>query len=209
MGLNNTKSPIVYLSIGDGKVTKHLKEYAEGCVTYKTTKGDTKYRYEYESIDGLLKSVSVRPTEFNGVRTEKGQWSFLLESDGKLYSVNVPYSSGYAKYILNQLCNITDFSTPIRIKPWKFTPDDSPKPKAGCTVYYGEGFNTKGTPRWTKDSTDMPEMKKVKFKGQDSWDDTEQCEFYERAVAELITPHLPKMGVGHAVDEEVDDVVPF
>lgn len=210
MGLNEQRARATYLSIGEGKIAKSLKEACPGSVSYQTKSGMTKHVLEYDSIDGVLAGVDVRSSDFNGTHVEKAQWCFKLVSGGDVYIITTPYSSGYAKYILNQLCNLEDFAQPIRIKPWKFQPADSPKPKMGCTVYTGDAFNIKVEPRWAKGDEAMPEMKKVKFKGQDSWDDTEQNEFYEKMVAELITPNLSAVtNAGHAVAQEVDDEVPF
>jgi hypothetical protein len=202
----------VYLSINElGSVVQKSKEpaegYAERVIESGAAKGKTVYEKSYDYIDGYLQSVSVKSTDFGGVHIAKGQWEFVLTDDeGLSMYLSLPFSSGYAKNIVNSLCSVESFGVPLSIKPYKFIPKGETKTKQGVVIRQ----NGEKIP-WKFAIADLPALEKVKVKGQEVTDDSAQLEFYEKAVHEIIAPKLSggkSKGVQH--DEEIESIViPF
>lgn len=205
MGLtSNNYVPRTFLGISDeGKIVQRCKEAGEGVITRTNKKGTTVHERQFDALSGRLVSASVKSTDFDNIHIEKGQWVFVIEDGGREYTLSLPYSSGYAKQLVNCLCAADSFND-IEIKPYKFIPKGESKTKQGVVVRSGGEKLS-----WKFSLDDMPKMEKKKIKGQEVFDDSEQLEFLENAMREHVLPKLGGVVVGHGAENEDIEAVPF
>jgi hypothetical protein len=114
----------------------------------------------------------------------------------------VPLSSGPAKSFLSALPNL-DLTKMTKLIPKREEKDGVARTKILLSQ------NNAGV-KWafTKDNPgEMPPMKKIKVKGKETWDDTDQLEFFEA----LVTKYNDKLKAHGtlAIGAEADDDQPF
>jgi hypothetical protein len=193
MGLNEpTVANTIYVNVANGQFYRRVKAQADHPRAKPRTLEDGRviYEVEYPSLDGIVTGIALRSTDFNGKHIEKGQWVVHVEDRGQVFAINLPYSSSYAKRLINALANLPALDRSIRIFPWRMENKGKPgKFYQGVTVYSIPGNrDSKVLPKYSKD--DVPPMKEVMLKGQTQWDDTDQMIFFERVVETEILPKL-------------------
>jgi hypothetical protein len=123
-----------------------------------------------------------------------------MESEGKLYQIEMNYSGGYAASFLKTIPN-ADISKEFTLTP-KLTIEGDKKKSVIFINQAGSGL------KWffTRDNPNgMPELAKIKVKGKDTWDDSDRMEFLENYVKSNI---LPKLNNKSWVQEDEDEI-PF
>lgn len=172
MGLNKHGDGGIFLGIADGKLVQQHKEAQQGVTATRTTKtGKTVHEEKFDYIEGILISLKTKENDY-GKQYVLG----VQDGDDKFY-INISYSSRYATSFLKCLPNI-DILNPVKLMPWSMVDkNDATKKITGITMWQS---GEKITPAYTKEAPNgLPEMKKVKIKGKDTWDSFEMDVFLE------------------------------
>lgn len=172
MGLNKHGDGGIYLGVSDGSLVQQHKDPIPGKTVTRTTKtGKTVHEEKFDYIEGLLISLKTKENDY-------GKQYILGVQDGEdKYYINLPYSSRYSTSFLKCLPGV-DLSKVVKLMPWSMQDkNDASKKITGITMWQdGE----KLTPAYTKENPNgLPEMKKVKIKGKDTWDSFEMDQFLE------------------------------
>lgn len=172
MGLNKHGDGGIFLGIADGKLVQQHKEAVKDVTATRTTKtGKTVHEEKFDYIEGVLTSIKTKENDY-GKQYVLG----VQDGDDKFY-INISYSSRYATSFLKALPNI-DIAKPVKLMPWSMADkNDATKKITGITMWQN---GEKIAPFYTKeDPKGLPEMKKVKLKGKDTWDSYEMDTFLE------------------------------
>ena len=108
--------------------------------------------------------------------------------NGEVYNLQLPYSNSFAVAFLKMLPNIS------LNEKMEFTPSQKViDGKNQSSLFIKQnGVNIKHA--FTKDNPNgLPDMKKIKVKGQEVWDDTDRLAFLKKMVDEKINPQLKKL----------------
>jgi hypothetical protein len=177
-----TKTQGKYCYIIGSKVCEKVIAGTQGAVKRLNKKNEEVYELQYDNLSGYLKSISIKDGMFGK------EWLFTLEDNGEKFQLQVPYSSKQAKCILFCLPNI-DLNKEIVVSP--FSKEVDGKTKSGVFVNQDrEGIKW----AYTKDHPNgLPQMKKIKVKGVETWDDTDQLEFLEKSIAQIMTVDWSKV----------------
>ena len=188
MGLNSSGSNtnVNYLSISDGKIAKRVKTEEPGTVKCTSKDGSkTWWEHRYNSVSGRITGARKKDSEMGfgsklQIDITDGMDKFVLE---------MPWSSRYSSGFFLCMPNI-DSSRSVVFNPWMKVIDGTKK-----TMLYlkYDGSNDNISHYWTKDDPkELPQMQKIRVKGQDVWDDTERQEFFEKYLNEKFIPSLGK-----------------
>lgn len=204
MGLNQGGSNRIYLSISDGKIAKRVDEHQAGAVKCTSKDGSrTWYEQRFANLSGRIVDVFKRDSD----KGYGSQLCVVLEDDGEMFQVQMPWSSRYSSGFFLCMPNI-DVSKQIVLAPWMKEIESQKK-----TMLYLRyvGSNDSIPWHWTKDNPGgLPDMKKIKVKGQDVWDDTERQEFFEKYLNEKFLPYVKSQAAVSAVpNEDAGDDLPF
>jgi len=205
----------VYYNVQDGKVVqsygkKKPEKEIPNLVARINKNNETVYEVQHSAIEGYIESVSVETTELYGDKL------VLVLSDGAESStIQMNFSSNYAKSFLMRIRNISTTNNVILV-PYSFEDKTTGKTRTGITVYQGSIANdNKVASSFTKEEPNgLPPMKQIKVKGKDTWDDTDQLEFF-KAELEVFKKRLSSFDSVPAVAEEkkvaepVADDLPF
>lgn len=213
MAFNNTarSSRTTYFTVSNGKVRVRLKEAADGSVARQNKNGDVVHEFVYDEFTGRLASVAIDEASFGR------QWKIIFLDNTEHYTLSMPYDSSTAQKLLNLLmAPELDLTQPITLRPYDFTNDKGNR-VVGVTVVQN-GAKTKpafGTAAYPIDGRpEMPELEKIKYKGQEVYDSTKRLEFIVAAVESTLTPKLASAPAPIAVDtvqpdDGGDDGLPF
>lgn len=192
-----------FLSIGDGKITKRVKQ--ETADSRMRTLKDGKVIYEeiYDSVSGIITEIKTHdhPSfgKFWNVRIQDGEESYILQMN---------YSGGYASAFLKTLPNV-NLSKRLKLIPSMKIEGEKKK----VTLFLNqEGIALKHF--YTKDNPNgLPAMVQIKVKGKMTWDDSDMMAFLEKMVLTDIAPKLKKdleqSGPIDESDEDGKDEIPF
>jgi len=191
------KSNAIFLSIADGKISRRRHEPNEKTVTRTTKQGKVVHEEFYKGWKGRITDIQVREHK------EYGKfWNVTLTDDDGDAILQMNYSSGYSAAFLKILPNI-DLLTDVIISPSMKMEGEKKKTSVFVTQH--------GKPLkhfYTKDSPNgLPQLKKIKVKGKEQWDDSDMMEFFENMVNSEIMPKLKKPAGVKKVDVvDVDDM---
>jgi hypothetical protein len=170
MGLSNTTGGITYLNLKEGKFAR------------KSANGDIEL---FDAVDGLIIGIEFQDDEYNGTKFRK--LKVTLEDNGQKYLVQVRTDSGYYRGLTNSIAN-ADINQPVKLIANSKLGDNG---KPQTTIFVNQ--NGKALKwKWSKDNQgELPELEKVKVKGQMVYDNSKQLEFFEKFWAGLITSGKP------------------
>ena len=180
MGLNQSQSDsIIFLQIANGKIVRQSKTPVENAVSRINKLGREVFELFYDSLTGVINDIKTRESEYGK------SWIVNVNSDGKNYQLEFNYSSGYATTFLKALPNVS-FGHPVTLSP-KLIIDGDKKKSVLFISQDGKGLKH----YFTKDNPNgLPDLKKIKIKGKESWDDSDRMEFLEQYVQNNIIPML-------------------
>jgi len=166
MGLSNNTGSITYLNLKEGKFAR------------KNANGDIEL---FDAVDGLITSVEFHDDEYQGTKFRK--LKLVLEDEGQKYLVQVRTDSGYYRGLTNSIAN-ADVSQPVKLISSSKTGENG---KPQTTIFVNQ--NGKALKwKWSKDNPgDLPELEKVKVKGQFVYDNSKQLEYFEKFCKTLFT----------------------
>jgi hypothetical protein len=165
MGLSNTSGGITYLNLKEGKFAR------------KSANGDIEL---FDAVDGKITSIEFQDDEYNGTKFRK--LKIVLEDQGQKYLVQVRTDSGYYRGLTNSIAN-ADISQAVKLVASSKIGENG---KPQTTIFVNQ--NGKALKwKWTKDwPGELPELEKVKVKGQMVYDNSKQLEFFEKFWTKLV-----------------------
>jgi len=170
----------IYLSVADGNLVRQHREATSETTQRVTKTGKLVHEEKFKDLTGILFAVETKTNDYGK------QWVLKLKDGEDIYNVNLSYSSRYAASFLKALPNI-DLTKNVKFMPWSMSDkQDATKKVTGVTCYQNDGNGwVKIAPAFTKDNPNgLPEMKKIKVKGKEQWDDSEMMEFLENKAKE-------------------------
>jgi hypothetical protein len=192
LGQNNSA---IYLNIADGKIVRQFREATAHSIQRITKTGKVVHEEFYDYVEGLIAAIETKKNDYGKF------WMITITDNGDRYVLQFNYSGGTASAFLKTLPNV-DLSRSVKIIPKQTIEGDKKK----STVFLNQG----GTAMkwfWNKDNSgDLPQLKKVKVKGKEQWDDSDMMEFLENYIRVNIQPKLAGLP---AVAVEDDEEAPF
>lgn len=199
MALGNSSNAI-YLTISDGKIVRQFKNPTANSVERTTKTGKLVHEEKYDFVEGTITAITTKENDYGKF------WLVTITDGGESYQIQFNYSGGTASAFLKILPNV-DLTRPVKIQPSQRIENDKKK----SSLFLSQGGTTLKW-YWNKDNAgELPQLKKVKIKGKEQWDDSEQMEFLENYVRSEITPKLAGVRTPVAVDNdnEIDEEAPF
>jgi hypothetical protein len=193
MGLQNSQSSAVFLQIANGKLVRQFKQATEKSVARINKMGREVYEEFYDSLQGFIKDIKIRESEYGK------SWQVIMDDGSGQYTLDIKYSSGYAVSFLKALPN-ADLTQMVALTP-RLNIDGDKKQSVLFISQNGKGlkhFWTKDTPR------ELPQMKKIKVKGVETWDDTDRMEYLEVYIKDNILPKINPI-----TQDTIGDDIPF
>jgi hypothetical protein len=179
MGLNQSQSKGVFLSITNGKLVRQFASATEKSVSRVNKMGREVHEEFYDSLTGWLTDIKTKESEYGK------SWVLVLKDEDGSYNLEMKYSSGYSTSFLKAIPN-ANLSEVITLSP-KLIVDGEKKQSVLFISQNGKGLKH----YWTKDNPrDLPQMKKVKVRGVDTWDDTERMDYLENYINVSILPKI-------------------
>jgi hypothetical protein len=179
MGLNQSQSKGVFLSITNGKLVRQFSVQTDKSVSRINKMGREVHEEFYDSLTGHLVDIKTKESEYGK------SWVLVIKDNDGSYNLDMKYSSGYSTSFLKAIPNV-DLSQLITLSP-KLIVDGDKKQSVLFISQNGKGLKhywTKHTPR------DLPPMVKVKVRGVDTWDDTERMVYLENYINVSILPKI-------------------
>jgi len=194
MALGNSNTAI-YLSVSDGKIVRRFKEPTAQSKARTNKMGNTVHEESYDYVEGMITGITVRDSDYGKF------WCVNIQDGADAYILQFQYSGGNANSFLKSIPN-ADLRKPIRIRPAVEIDGDKKRSKL-FLVQDDKALRW----FWTKENPgQMPNLKKIKIKGVEQWDDSDMMEYLESYVKEHITP---KLGGGDITNAQEDEDVPF
>ncbi len=110
MGLeHNTRT--IFLSIGDGKITRRVKEPTGSSKQRTTKEGKVVNEEIYDAVTGIITDIKVTTHDKYG-----RFWNVYLQDGEDTYCLQMNYSGGYSSAFLKALPNV-DLSARVRLIP--------------------------------------------------------------------------------------------
>ena len=176
MGLQNNQSSGVFLQIANGKLVRQFKQATERSFSRINKLGREVHEEFYDSLTGYVTDIKTKESEYGK------SWVITMKDDEGTYFLEMKYSSGYAVSFLKALPN-ANINDKMTLTP-KLTIDGEKKQTVIFINQNGVGLKH----FWNKENPrDLPQMKKIKVKGVETWDDTERMEYLEKFINHLMT----------------------
>ena len=187
-------SHAAFYTITDGRICRTFKAATAKSIERVNKMGKIVHEEFMDGLSGRITEIKTKD------HPDYGKFWLITLTDGDWSGVvQIKYSSGYASAFLKMLPNV-DLSKDVTIVP-KMTIDGDKK-KASLFIMQ-EGVPLKHF--YTKDNQNgLPQMKKIKVKGKETWDDTEMMEFLEKMVFTEVVPKLN--GASSEDSKEIEDL---
>ena len=182
-GAKNTQSGgLKYLNFMGGKFVQRVDENTTGATPRVLEKGknagQTVHELHYDTYEGQIYNIETEASEY-GVRLHIFLDISTPEEPESKVKLSLPLSSGPAKGFLSRLPAL-DLVKDVELKGYYIKNEKTGRYNS-YLVPYQDG--QKIAPVYTRENPNgLPEMKKIKVKGNEVWDDTEQLEFYEALI---------------------------
>ena len=199
MGLENNSGRLTFVNIKEGKLYIKPK--------------DSEVQF-FDTLSGVITKVEFGNETFEGNTFERAKITIVDGDDRFLLQMRT--DSGYFRGFCNSLKTGNPIEK-IKVSP-SYKKEDGKNPQTTCFVQQNgqalKHYSTLANPQ------DVPSVSKVKFKGKDVWDGTEQVEYWKNwllsikfeheAIAGATSFKQPQSQVSEANDivEPVDDL-PF
>ena len=162
-----------YYTVSGGKIVRNYGGNApEGIITESriNKNGNTVYEQKFDFIKGKVIAAGLKSHEEYGDNIE------LTISDGNSSAnLQMKFDSAYGRSFLSKIPNC-DFNAVLTIKPFQFTDKKTGKNVIGFSIL---DPIEKVPNYYTKDEPNgLPQLKPIKLKGKDTWDNSDQLEFF-------------------------------
>ena len=187
-------SHAAFYTITDGRICRTFKAATAKSIERVNKMGKIVHEEFCNALSGCITAITTKDHPDYGkfwlITLVDGDWSGVVQ---------IKYSSGYASAFLKLLPNV-NLSKDVTIQPKMVV--DGDKKKASLFIMQ-EGIPLKHF--YTKDNPNgLPQMKKIKVKGKETWDDTEMMEFLEKMVFTEVVPKLN--GASSEDSKEIEDL---
>lgn len=186
-----------YWSFSKGQFVRRVDENTKGATPRILEKGPNEGKQVFEIFSdemvGLLVDIKIKESEYGK------SFQFILDvttddNNPEFYAIDFKFN-GSGKSLLKKLPNI-DLDNDIALVCYTMdgTNAKGDPIKNYYAVPYQGAINKTGKvlPAYTKEEPNgFPEMKKVKIKGKEQWDDTDQIEFLEDLINSIEFQGLP------------------
>lgn len=184
-----------YYSISDGRICTQHKQPVPGSIERVNKNGKTVHETFHSGLKGKITNITTKDSDYGKF------WCVELNSNEVL---QFQYSSGYANGFLRALPN-ADFSQEVTLTPKMTVEGDKKK----GTIFINQNGKALKWHFTKEDPNGLPDLKKIKIKGKETWDSSDQMEFLENMVKETIIPQLKtKVLSGPPTDDQLEDA-PF
>jgi len=198
MALLNKAQAGIYLSIQSGKIAHRVSEATSTSKSRTLDDGKVIHEELYDSLEGRITGISFKDGNFGQ------QLLIQVEADGQRATLQMPLSSSPASGFLKALPNINPTEL-VKFSP-KMQEVDGKRKTSLFLSQGGKGVKW----FWTKDTPgDLPSMKKIKVKGKETWDDSEQIEYLMAYVKDKFLPKLAGGNEGESTISEDNEDAPF
>jgi hypothetical protein len=198
MALLNKAQAGIYLSIQSGKIAHRVTEATSTSKSRTLDTGKVIHEELYDSLEGRITGISFKDGDYGQ------QLLIQVESDGQRATLQMPLSSSPASGFLKALPNINSTEL-VKFSP-KMQEVDGKRKTSLFLSQAGKGVKW----FWTKDTPgDLPSMKKIKVKGKETWDDSEQIEYLMAYVKDKFLPKLAGGNEGESTISEDNEDAPF
>ena len=180
MGAINKNAALIFLTITDGRICRRVTSPTTTSIERVNKVGNTVHEEYYQGWEGIITAITTKESEYGK------NWEVTLQDDDTTAILSMGYSSGYSAAFLKTLPNV-DLSKPVTLSP-KLTMNGDKKKAIMFVNQNGSAI------KWafTRDNPNgIPELKKIKVKGKDTWDDSDMMEFLENMVKELFSNEAP------------------
>jgi hypothetical protein len=196
------QSNAIFLTISNGQICRRVLSPTKTSKERVNKNGVTVHEEYYKGWKGKITAIAVREHKDYGKF-----WNVTLTDQDGDAILQMQYSSGYSSAFLKMLPNV-DLNSDVIITPNQRMEGDKKKVTLFITQH--------GVPLkhfYTRDNPNgLPELKKIKVKGKETWDDSDMAEFLENMVNTEIVPKLGQTGAGATEGEDEpagDDDLPF
>jgi hypothetical protein len=167
MGLGNSSGRFTYVNIKEGSLI--------------IKKGGVIETFTF--LEGYLHGLDIRDEEYQGDQYKK--LCLTINDGSEDFQLQMRLDSGYGRAFCNMVEEI-DLSQPFKVTP-TYKEEDGKKRSGMFINQNGKALKWK----YTKNHPgNLPEMKKVMFKGKEVWDNTDQQAFYIDLLLNKIKPNL-------------------
>lgn len=208
-GAKNTQGPkFTYLNFMAGKFVERVSEDIAGAKARELKKGPNAgkviYELHFDTYEGAIYNIETE---------DRGEYGLSLnifidvsteeDPDSKV-KLSLPLSSGPAKGFLSRL-PVIDLAKDVVLKGYNIENKETGRFNQYLVPYQG---GQKLEAQFTKDNPNgLPPMKKIKVKGADVWDDTDQLEFYSALIKNTFTGEIAPQAAPEVTEEEENDVI--
>lgn len=161
-----------YFNIVEGKLTIRVPEGTPNALTRVNKIGKTVHEVKHDSFTGKIASITTSVSPYGK------NWEIDFKAnDESIWTLQLGYSSSFAKALLKKLPNI-NLDQEMTVSPFSGEIDN--KKISTITVYQN---GTKVEPFYNKENPNgLPQMELITVKGVETWDDTKQLQFLEEMV---------------------------
>lgn len=172
MGFNTSGQNRRFATISDGRiVVSHLNPIEGVTETRMNKNGKQVHEQKFNSYTGYITGIHSKETSFGKV------WEVTMKDGEEEVVISWNYSSRYTNNFFRALPNV-ELSKEVTFNPWSMKDkNDATKKVIGLSLLQ----DGKKVPyKWDRENPgEMPDLKKIKVKGKEEWDDSDQLLFFE------------------------------
>jgi hypothetical protein len=181
-----------FYSISDGRICTQHKQPVPGSIERVNKNGKIVHETFHDALKGKITNIYTKDSDYGKF------WYVELNGNEVL---QFQYSSGYANSFLRALPNV-DLTSEVILAP-KLTIEGDKKKGSLFINQHGKALKW----AYTKDEPNgIPDLKKIKVKGKETWDSSDIMDFLEDMVK---TQVLPSLQVVATTSQQEDEDAPF
>lgn len=200
--INKSEGGSIYLSLYKGVVTQRVKSDTPGAIQRENKKGDIVFEKQFAGVGGYITSIRKKSVEFDGITQYQWEFTFTVRGGGKSqnYVLTIPESSRIGGQVMNRLPNV-DFTKEVDLTTGEGIDKETGKPFQWAVLKQN---GVKVEPAYTREAPNgLPPLQKIKVRGQEAWDNSDQLAFYDKVIENVI---IPKIQAANPVTEnELDN----
>lgn len=192
MGLENRMTGKTFVNIFNGKFVIRTDEKTPGAISRLNKNNKKVWELHYNNLKGVLTSITKKAHDDFGM-----MWEIQL-TDDKDYVLNIPYGGGQSFKFFTKVMMVPDIDAPIEVGV-QLTDEK--------TQFFISQNGASMKTYWNKDNKrDLPELKIMKFKGKDQYDDTDQMAYIEAFLDKHLIPKLKTLNpAGDGPKDDTDE----